>query len=85
MSGPKRYDYVASASATAPPAHDDDDEKGRGNKKEESGKGKVEQGCSWIYLRDGSSLTELLREELGVEVEVGYGEEDRYGTGWMSG
>ena len=24
----------------------------------------------WIYLRDGSSLTDLLRKELGVEVEL---------------
>jgi len=24
----------------------------------------------WIYLRDGSSLTELVRKELGVDVSV---------------
>lgn len=24
----------------------------------------------WIYLRDGSSLTEILRKELGVDVSV---------------
>lgn len=34
------------------------------NDKEGSGKG------DWIYLRDGTSLTELLRKELGVEVGI---------------
>lgn len=31
------------------------------------------EGCGigdWIYLRDGTSLTELLRKELGVDVSV---------------
>lgn len=34
------------------------------NSKEGSGVGE------WIYLRDGESLTELLRKELGVEVGI---------------
>ncbi|MCJ1480447.1 Mitochondrial chaperone Frataxin [Schaereria dolodes] len=29
------------------------------------------KGGEWVYLRDGSTLTELLKEELGVEVEGG--------------
>jgi len=41
----------------------------------ESMEGKEESGTGeWIYLRDGTSLTELLRKELGVSVVVG-GEE----------
>ena len=27
------------------------------------------EGGKWVYLRDGSRLTELLREELGMELE----------------
>lgn len=75
VSGPKRYDYVATAAAAAAP----DDGQGRGGKEEVGGKGEVggkEEVGGWIYLRDGSSLTELLREELGVEVEVGDGREE---------
>ncbi|RYC64911.1 hypothetical protein CHU98_g1309 [Xylaria longipes] len=26
--------------------------------------------CDWIYLRDGSSLSEILREETGVDIEA---------------
>lgn len=29
----------------------------------------------WIYLRDGSSLTDLLRKELGIDATVGGFEE----------
>lgn len=65
------------AAATAPAAPDDGN--GRAGKDEVDGTGKVEQGHSWIYLRDGSSLTKLLREELGVEVEGKYGEDDGNG------
>jgi len=25
----------------------------------------------WVYLRDGTSLTELLRKELGISIVVG--------------
>ena len=31
--------------------------------------GKGEGQGEWVYLRDGSTLTGLLREELGVELE----------------
>jgi frataxin len=34
------------------------------NFKEGSGQG------DWVYLRDGSSLTEILRKELAVDVSV---------------
>jgi frataxin len=34
------------------------------NQKEGGGVG------DWIYLRDGTSLTDLLRKELGIEVDV---------------
>ena len=34
------------------------------NQKEGGGSG------DWIYLRDGTSLTELIRKEIGVEVGV---------------
>jgi len=34
------------------------------NSKEGSGQG------DWVYLRDGSSLTEILRKELGVDVSA---------------
>lgn len=34
------------------------------NEKEGGGSG------DWIYLRDGSSLTELIRKELGVQLDV---------------
>lgn len=82
VSGPKRYDYVATSTATASTAPDNE-KRGSGGEEDVGGKykGKVDQGCHWIYLRDGSSLTELVREELGVDVEVGYGEEDRSRAG----
>jgi frataxin len=38
------------------------------NQKEGSGLGE------WIYLRDGSKLSDLLRKEIGVEIGVGDGE-----------
>jgi frataxin len=34
------------------------------NSKEGSGQG------DWVYMRDGSSLTEILRKELGVDLSV---------------
>lgn len=39
------------------------------NQKEGSGVG------DWIYLRDGSSLTELIKKEIGIEVSVDTGAE----------
>lgn len=58
VSGPKRYDYVSGSEVNGVAAGGEDNEK----------KG------DWVYLRDGSSLTELLREELGVDVDFGNGE-----------
>ena len=45
MSGPKRFDWVASRDGA-------------------TGEGK------WIYLRDGSTLSGLLEEEVGVSVDM---------------
>ena len=47
VSGPKRYDWVASPDAI------------------EGDKGGV---GDWVYLRDGSSLSGLLEEEVGVRL-----------------
>ena len=40
------------------------------HQKEGSGEG------DWVYLRDGSSLTTLLRKELGIDVDL-HGHEER--------
>lgn len=34
------------------------------HQKQDAGKGE------WVYLRDGSSLTEILRKELGVDLDL---------------
>lgn len=55
MSGPKRYDWVVS---------------GEGQHEKEGSTvdvGDDGAGGRWTYLRDGSSLTELIKKELGVE------------------
>ncbi|KAL9105372.1 MAG: hypothetical protein Q9187_008722 [Circinaria calcarea] len=56
LSGPKRYDYVA-------------DEGSGGEEADDDGKAEGHEGGRWVYLRDGSTLTGLLREELGVVLE----------------
>lgn len=67
ISGPKRYDYVGASEPTP-----SSDELGGGNGASRGGAGVVdEEGKGgWVYLRDGSTLTGLLREELGVELEL---------------
>ncbi|KAL8801247.1 MAG: hypothetical protein Q9182_004596 [Xanthomendoza sp. 2 TL-2023] len=68
ISGPKRYDYVLSSSR---PQTDDALTGGDGASRDGTGiAGQGERG-EWVYLRDGSTLSGLLREELGVEMEVG--------------
>lgn len=68
VSGPKRYDYVAGVASTEANAGAMGPEGGpvalasQGNTESTAG---LEVG-DWIYLRDGSSLSELLREELKV-------------------
>ena len=67
ISGPKRYDWVI---AGASQSHKEDSTIDSGDAGSTGGK--------WIYLRDGGSLSELLKKELGVEVAKG-GEEDARG------
>ncbi|KAL9047656.1 MAG: hypothetical protein Q9206_006584 [Seirophora lacunosa] len=67
ISGPKRYDYVGASEPTP-----SSDELGGGDGASRGGAGVVdEEGKGgWVYLRDGSTLSGLLREELGVELEL---------------
>lgn len=62
ISGPKRYDYVA-----IDPAETDVGSSG-GDGASRGGAGVIgqEKRGAWVYLRDGSTLSEVLREELGV-------------------
>lgn len=69
MSGPKRYDWVVAGDAgqhekegSAVVVDDADAAGDDGN------------GGRWIYLRDGSGLSELLRKEIGVVIESEDGE-----------
>ncbi|KAI4115843.1 MAG: hypothetical protein LQ345_003640 [Seirophora villosa] len=66
ISGPKRYDYVGGSDPTP-----SSDELGGGDGASRGGAGVVdeERKGGWVYLRDGSTLSGLLREELGVELE----------------
>lgn len=54
VSGPKRYDWVVSGDGQHQKQETETHEEGVGGK--------------WIYLRDGSTLTELLEKEVGVEL-----------------
>ncbi|KAL9027861.1 MAG: hypothetical protein Q9196_003677 [Gyalolechia fulgens] len=65
ISGPKRYDYVAVDPAETAEGSTGGDGASRG------GAGVVgqEKRGGWVYLRDGSTLSEVLREELGVELD----------------
>ncbi len=58
-SGPKRYDYII-----RDPVETNEDEGGAGG-----AQGRMRRRGEWVYLRDGSTLSGLLREELGVEVD----------------
>jgi frataxin len=60
VSGPKRYDWVLV--------------KGEGQDQKEGTGIDVEgdlRGGQWVYLRDGSSLTQLLKKELDVQMNSG--------------
>jgi len=57
ISGPKRFDWVIPAASQS---HKHDSTIDSGDHGESGGK--------WIYLRDGSALSEVLKKELGVEV-----------------
>lgn len=52
ISGPKRYDWVREGG---------NDNRGEGEGDGEGG------GGQWVYLRDGSTLTGLLEDELGLK------------------
>lgn len=56
ISGPKRFDWVVSGSAQ----HEKQDSTVEA--------GDDGSGGRWVYLRDGTSLSELLKRELDVEI-----------------
>lgn len=88
VSGPKRYDFVAlfddkgMKKSLFKKSGNIYIKKAMGLKEKKGEQGQEQQqqqeqeqnrrDCQWINLRDGVSLTELLREELGVEVDVDY-------------
>lgn len=66
ISGPKRYDWVLS--------------RGEGQHQKEGSEMDVEgdlRGGEWVYLRDGSTLSELLKRELDVQMNPSEGVEGR--------
>ncbi|KAL8689229.1 MAG: hypothetical protein Q9218_005053 [Villophora microphyllina] len=71
ISGPKRYDYVSTpVSSSSPPETSDGTSGGDGVARSGIGVEGQEMKGQWVYLRDGSTLTSLLQEELGVELDV---------------
>ena len=61
VSGPKRFDWVVTGESM--------------HQKEGSGTGEQGSGLGeWIYLRDGSKLSELLRKEIGIDIGTTEGE-----------
>ncbi|KAL8939616.1 MAG: hypothetical protein Q9216_003258 [Gyalolechia sp. 2 TL-2023] len=66
ISGPKRYDWVAIDQAETDEGSTGGDGASRGG----AGiVGRQEKRGGWVYLRDGSTLTEVLEEELGVDLD----------------
>ncbi len=66
ISGPKRYDWVFS--------------RGEGQHQKEGSEMDVEgdlRGGQWVYLRDGSTLSDLLKREVDVQMNPSEGEEGR--------
>lgn len=64
LSGPKRYDWVLM--------------KGDGQDQKQESQLDAEgdlRGGQWVYLRDGSTLTDLLKRELDVQMNHGEDEE----------
>lgn len=72
ISGPKRYDWVAydgGGGGKREGVHGmGEGGKGRG---EDGGGVEAERGGRWVYLRDGSTLTGCLEEEVGFKMEEG--------------
>lgn len=70
-SGPKRYDYVfALISSSSAPETSDKMSGGDGAAQRGAGVKGQEMRGEWVYLRDGSTLTALLEEELGVRMDI---------------
>jgi len=75
VSGPKRYDWVVSGAGQ--------------HEKEGSAVDSGDDGFGgkWVYLRDGSELSELVKKEIGVDVsteedpDLVTGSEGRGGSG----
>lgn len=64
MSGPKRFDWTIQKSVLGGMHSKQDQEDSHG----ELGDNGVLGGGKWIYLRDGTTLSGLLKNELGVTV-----------------
>ncbi|KAI4241782.1 MAG: hypothetical protein L6R40_004328 [Gallowayella cf. fulva] len=70
ISGPKRYDYVVTPlSSSSSPEPEETRTGGDGASRSGVGIGRQEGKGQWMYLRDGSTLSGLLKEELGVQME----------------
>lgn len=67
MSGPKRYDYVLTSSST--PEASEESTGSDGAARSGVGIEIEEKKGEWVYLRDGTTLTGLLKEELGVDMD----------------
>jgi frataxin len=60
VSGPKRYDWVVAGDAGQ------HEKEGSVGADDADFAGDDGEGGKWIYIRDGSSLSELLKSEIGV-------------------
>ncbi|KAL8654691.1 MAG: hypothetical protein Q9226_003333 [Calogaya cf. arnoldii] len=67
ISGPKRFDYVLMS--TAVPETPDESTGGDGAARNGVGIEDEDKRGQWVYLRDGTTLTGLLKEELGVDMD----------------
>ncbi|KAL8910924.1 MAG: hypothetical protein Q9171_003829 [Xanthocarpia ochracea] len=67
ISGPKRYDYVLIPSSS--PETSETSTGGDGAARSGVGSEGQEKKADWVYLRDGSTLSELLKEELDIDME----------------
>lgn len=63
VSGPKRYDWVVVSQSSQDSMNAKQDTEGSTGVLGDDG---TLGGGRWIYLRDGSSLTELLKDELDI-------------------
>lgn len=81
LSGPKRFDYVDGEAGVEVGEGVDVNEKAEVDEQTKKGLDienptpaekppRANKAGNWIYLRDGTSLSDLLREELSVNVDV---------------